>query len=324
MLPTLYTQKTIYVSRDVPINTYKSLKTVNKKTGLTIEEELLEFCRTPRGVNDLKEFLGLRNKQMVQARFTNPLLKQGKLKFIYPESPTSNLQRYLNAEVDITPEMQETIAQLSKTEKHLELEKMTLDFCKIPRTLGEIKEHVGLAGYDIVRKRAVQPLIDQGKIKLMYPHNPLYKMQKYVVSDSELGFEPFTEDGILAYCETPRSKDEIEKHFAVGQDLLYKVLNPIIAQGKLVYTKSARKSSTITHSKLVRCSCPQPIVKKSEITDADILEFCSIPRFCYEIMKALEINDYTCRKFVARLMWAGQLVYTIEKTHGHRKIVKNG
>lgn len=278
----------------------------------------------PRSIVDLKDFLRLRNKQMVQSRFTNPLLKQGKLKFVYPESPTSNLQRYLSTEVEITPEMQKTIDQLSKTKKHLKLEKMTLEFCKIPRTLGEIKEHIGLAGYDIVRKRAVQPLIDQGKIKLMYPHDPLYRMQKYVVADSELGFEPFTEESILAFCETPRSKIEIENHFAVGQDLLYKVLTPIIEQGKLVYTKSTRVNNVIQHSKLVKCSQPQVSVKKPSITDEDIVEFCSVPRFFFEIMNELEINDYTCRKFVKRLMSDGKLVYTTEKIHSHRKIIKNG
>lgn len=231
---------------------YKSLKTVNKNTGMTIKDELLEYCTVPRSVSELKAFLGLKSKQMVQGRFTKPLLKEGKLKFIYPESPTSNLQRYLRADIEITSEMQERIDQLSKTERHLELEKMTLEFCKVPRSLGEIKEHVGLAGYDIARKRAVQPLIDQGKIKLMYPHNPLYKMQKYVVSDSDVGFPSFTEEEILTYCETPRSKKEIETYFAVGQELLYKVLNPIIAEGKLVYTKSTRIGNKIIHRKLVK------------------------------------------------------------------------
>lgn len=109
-----------------------------------------------------------------------------------------------------------------------------------------------MAGYDIVRKRAVQPLIDQGKIKLIYPHNPLYKMQKYVVSESNVDYPAFTEEEILTYCETPRSKKEIEDYFAVGQELLYKVLNPIIAEGKLVYTKSTRIGNHIIHRKLVK------------------------------------------------------------------------
>ena len=252
MKPTLYTPDYIYVTRDIPLEIHKSLKTVNKETGQSIEEELLEYCKLPRSISDLKSFLGINNKKIIQARFTKPLLQQGKLKFVYPETPRSNWQRYLSADIEISPDMEETLLQLSKTEKHLEFEKKTLKFCKVPRTLGEIKNHLGLAGYDIVRKRAVQPLIDQGKIKLLYPHNPFYKMQKYVVSESDAGFAPFTEKEIVAYCETPRSKKEIETHFAVGQELLYKVLNPLIAQGKLIYTKSTRVGNTIIHRKLVK------------------------------------------------------------------------
>ena len=94
---------------------YKSLKTVNKKTGLTIENELLDYCVIPRSISELKDFLGLKDKKMVQGRFTKPLLKEGKLKFVYPESPKSNLQRYLRADIEITPEMQELIDQLSNT-----------------------------------------------------------------------------------------------------------------------------------------------------------------------------------------------------------------
>ena len=184
MAPTPYKHDYTYITRDIQLDIFKTLKTVNKKTGRTVEEELLDYCRSPRSIIDLKAFLGIKDKKSIQARFTKPLMQQGKLKFIYPETPRSNLQRYLNTEVEITPELEETMVQLAKTERHLELERKTLKFCKVPRSLGEIKDHVGLAGYDIVRKRAVQPLIDQGKIKLLYPHDPLYKMQKYVVAES--------------------------------------------------------------------------------------------------------------------------------------------
>ena len=249
--PTLYTTKYLYVTRDIPLKRRIALNTVNKETGRTVEEDLLEYCELPRSIVDLKKFLDINNKNDIQARFTKPLLRRGKLKFVYPETPKSNLQRYLKADIEISPEMEGTIHQLSKTERHLELERRTLEFCQVPRTLGEIRSYLGLAGYDTTRRRAVQPLIDQGKIKLMYPHDPFYKMQKYVVSDSELGYAPFTANEIMAYCTTPRSKEEIGNHFAVGQELLYKVLNPLIKQGKLIYTKSTRVGNKIIHRKLI-------------------------------------------------------------------------
>lgn len=109
---------------------FKTLKTVNKKTGLTLEQELLEYCKFPRSIGELRNFLGLQTKKMVQERFTVPLMREGKLKFTCPENPKNIWQRYLNSEVEITPEIQDTINQLSKTERHLELEKQTLEFCK--------------------------------------------------------------------------------------------------------------------------------------------------------------------------------------------------
>ena len=126
-IPTLYKHDFTYVLREIPLSMFKTLKTINKKTGLTVEQELLDYCRVPRSIVELKTFLGVSNKKSVQA--TKPLMQQGKLKFIYPESPKSVLQRYLNTEVDITQDMQDTMVQLAKTERHLELEQKTLKFC---------------------------------------------------------------------------------------------------------------------------------------------------------------------------------------------------
>ena len=277
---------------------------------MTIEEELLDYCRSPRSIIDLQGFLDIKSKKSIQARFTKPLMQQGKLKFIYPESPKIVWQRYLSAEVDITPEMQETMVQLAKTEKHLELERKTLKFCKIPRSLGEIKDHIGLAGYGIVRKRAVQPLIDQGKLKMLYPHDPFYVKQKYVIAEATIDFPELTEENIILFCSTPRTKEEIKKHFAIGQDLLYKFLNPIIEQGKLTYTKSVRIGKNIIHGKLVKNENPQKvIIKKRKITDEDIIEFCKIPRHHRELWEEFEISTRTCQKIVDRLIEDGRLVY---------------
>ena len=320
----MYTSQTIFVTRDIPLNIYKTLKTVDKKSGKTIEEELLEYCKAPRSIVDLKNFLGINDNKKIQARFTKPLMLQGKLKFIYPESPRSVWQRYLNAEVDITPEMQETMVQLAKSERHLEMERMTLEYCRVPRSLGEIKDHIGLSGYDIVRKRAVQPLIDQGKIKMLYPHDPFYKMQKYVVSEADVGFPALTEENVISFCVTPRTKEEIKTHFAIGQDLLYKFLNPIIEQGKLTYTKSVRDGNNIISSKLIKNENPQEVnIKRSMPTDEEIVEYCKTPRHNHELCKEFEICNHTCKKIVDRLIQNGRLVYTEETKSCHRKLLKN-
>ena len=317
-------QDLIYVTREIPLEMFKTLKSVNKKTGLTLEQELLDFCKSPRSITELKALLGLSTKKKVQERFTKPLLRQGKLKFVYPESPTSILQRYLNASVEITSDMQETLLQLSKTEKHLELEQKTLNFCKVPRTVGEIKDYIGLASYDIVRKRAIQPLIDQGKIKLLYPHNPLYKKQKFVISESVVGFPPFTEKEIIAFCETPRSKEEIKNHFGIKQDLLYKVLNPIIGVGKLSYTKCVKIGKSIIHPKLVKNDNPQAVtIVRPKPTDEEIIEFCKTPRHSFELSQEFVFSSHTCKKIVDRLIRVGKLIYTEDTKSYRRQLLKN-
>jgi len=157
------------------------------------------------------------------------------------------------------------------------MEQMAIEFCQVPRTLGEIKDHVGLAGYDIVRIRVVQPLIDQGKLKLTHPHDPLYKLQKYVVTESSEGFESFVEDNIIEYCATPRTAEEVKKHFGIKQDLFYKVIRPLIAEGKLIYTKPIKVGNKIIHKKLVKNNFPQtPIIERTKPTENDIIKI--LPR----------------------------------------------
>jgi len=323
---TLYNSNIIRITRKIPLNPFKTRGFINKKTGLTLEVELLEYCNEPRYINEITKFLGLENKDMANGRFTTPLIKEGKLKFIYPESPKCIHQRYLKADIEYTEEMQARAKELEKTDRHLEMEKMALEFCKEPRNLGEIKDHVGLVGYDIVRKRVVQPLIDDGKIKLIYPHNPLYRNQRYVVVESDEGYDCFDENGVIAYCQIPRSMEDIEEHFGIGQDLLYKVVRPLIKQNKLIYTKSTRVGNKIIKPKLIKNDSPQtPIIKKTKPTENDIISFCETPRFVYEVIKEFGINDYTARKMTNKLLDEGKLIHTGERRDKrHRKLIKNG
>jgi len=266
--------------------------------------------------------LGLDHKDKANARFTSPLIKEGKLKFIYPDNPKCIHQRYLRADVEYTAEMQARVAELEKTDRHLEMEQMAIEFCRVPRTLGEIKDYVGLAGYDIVRVRVVQPLIDQGKLKLTHPHDPLYKLQKYVVTESSEGFESFVEDNIIAYCETPRTAEEVKAHFGIKQDLFYKVIRPLIAESKLIYTKPTKVGGKIIHKKLVKNETPQtPQIERTKPTENDIIRYCQEPRFVYEIMSEFGINDYTARQMTNKLIAEGRLIHTgFVGNRRHRKL----
>ena len=54
-----------------------------------------------------------------------------------------------------------------------------ITFCKTPRTRQEISDYLGLKTTQYVSKNYIQPLVDQGKLKLLYPDKPKSKNQKY-------------------------------------------------------------------------------------------------------------------------------------------------
>ena len=54
-----------------------------------------------------------------------------------------------------------------------------LTFCKTPRTRKEISDYLGLKTTQYVSKNYIQPLVNQGKLKLLDPDKPKSKNQKY-------------------------------------------------------------------------------------------------------------------------------------------------
>ena len=52
-------------------------------------------------------------------------------------------------------------------------------FCKTPRTRQEIAEYLGLSSVTYAMKKYVQPLIDSGRIKMLFPNAPSSPNQKY-------------------------------------------------------------------------------------------------------------------------------------------------
>lgn len=54
-----------------------------------------------------------------------------------------------------------------------------ITFCKTPRTRQEISDYLGLKTTQYVSKNYIQPLVNQGKLKLLDPDKPKSKNQKY-------------------------------------------------------------------------------------------------------------------------------------------------
>lgn len=54
-----------------------------------------------------------------------------------------------------------------------------ITFCKTPRTRQEISDYLDLKTVYFVTKKYIQPLVNQGKLQLLYPDKPKSKNQKY-------------------------------------------------------------------------------------------------------------------------------------------------
>lgn len=222
------------ITRDIPLNEKKTLINTDKTKRLEMEKELLEFCKQPRSLDDITEFIQLdTTRDAVRRHFINPLLRDGKLKY------TNNYkchytQRYLNAEIEITPEMLINIQKSADTLTPAR-EKMILEFCKEPRGLKEIEKHIGSTN----ARQYTKALVEQGKLKYTFPDVPSYSYQKYF--NAEIECKQFTDDEIVEYCKEPRTKSEIEQHFNITKSMRKGCLQRLVEQGKICYTKESEK-----------------------------------------------------------------------------------
>ena len=55
-----------------------------------------------------------------------------------------------------------------------------LDYCKVPRTRGEIQNYVGIKNRSYFRKYILKPLLVSNKLSMTIPDKPNSKLQKYV------------------------------------------------------------------------------------------------------------------------------------------------
>ena len=55
---------------------------------------ILEFCREPKRVGEIREKLGYTNRTKFRQRYMLPLLSEGLLEMTIPEKPTSSQQKY--------------------------------------------------------------------------------------------------------------------------------------------------------------------------------------------------------------------------------------
>jgi len=138
---------------------------------------------------------------------------------------------YLTAGIERTAEIEEIIKQKSIRKENADLMQKALEYCKEPRTMREIMEHLGISHATCAGKRILRPLMAEGKLRLRYPKTG--SNQQYI--NTEVPFNYVTETSILEYCKTPRLVKEIREHFDMTQSVYVGMIRPLKDAGKLVY-----------------------------------------------------------------------------------------
>ena len=85
-----------------------------------VQDIICDYCREERSTKDIMNYLGVTSRSILMEKYLNPLLKQGKLKWKYPDNHTNPKQKYIWAKckTDSVEHPSNTCAQLDKGEKH--------------------------------------------------------------------------------------------------------------------------------------------------------------------------------------------------------------
>lgn len=62
-----------------------------------LEKRILDLCKTPKGIVELADILGYRDRRTVR-KIINPLLEQGRIAMTIPDKPNSRFQKYISIE----------------------------------------------------------------------------------------------------------------------------------------------------------------------------------------------------------------------------------
>lgn len=227
-------QTTLEIVRYIPLDNKKTLINIEKNKRLDMEQEILEFCKQPRSLDEIKEYTKLgTTRDAVRRHFINPLIRDGRLKYTHNYKCHYN-QRYINSQVEVTPEMliniQESADKL--TPKRME---MILELCKEPKGIREIEKHIGSTS----AREYVAELMKQGKLKFTIPSSPYNNKQKYI--NSEIEYQTYEECDIIEFCREPRTKSEIAKQFNMTECVRKRMVKRLLEQGLIDYTEESKK-----------------------------------------------------------------------------------
>ena len=222
------------IVREIPLKTKYCPQNMDKNEIKELQDKIVEFCKEPRSIEEIKEYTKLENAiDTIRGYTLKPLIRSGRLKYTHAYN-AFYCQRYIDARVEVTQQMLDGIKAKADRVAN-EYKQRILTFCKVPRGIREIEKHIQSKTAPLY----VRELVEDGKIKLTHPDIPSYLKQKYFNADNE--FEQFTDQSVVDYCIEPRTKFEIETHFNITKAMRKGVIQRLLDQGKIDYTEESKK-----------------------------------------------------------------------------------
>jgi predicted transcriptional regulator len=258
------------------------LDEINKISGLTTAEEILEFCRTPRTAKEINAFLRLNSAAYIKRTYINPLIENGKLIQTIPIK--SSKPKFVTAE----------FVMLIPTEEAV------LDFCKEPRMKSEIIQHFGLSYF--VARKIYDPLIESGKLIGDTSEMPKNIWQKFVAANA--GYAVSKKERIIQFCQTSKSRSEIAEHFNIHLKYAFRYIKPFVESGVLKMTKPDTPSSIDQRF----YSGDTDVMILSETT---VRAFCQFPRGRQEIAEHFGIKRYLADRYINEYVRDNKLKMTM-------------
>jgi len=185
-------------------------------------------------------------------------------------------------------------------------------FCEMPRGKKEIMLMLGISVKSCtwVWEKYLQPLIDDGRLKMTLPNERQSKNQKFVSGEVPIP----TEAAIIEFCTEQRTRKEIIEHFGLTEWTSWTYINPLVESGKLNLTSPnsgvANKAQRYTS---------QPVTVK-KMTDTVLKEYCVKPRSRNEILKYFDIiEELRGRRVIAQKVQEGVLEIINPQENDRRK-----
>ena len=241
---------------------------------------LIEFCKTPKSMKEIHEHFRLGTNSW-WFDYVYELVEQGKLITKYPSSIFPLNNQY------VAPDTNALILN----------EATIIEYCKVPRSRKELATH-----FDVFLERMskyVKLLMGEGKLKGDSPHKAV-KTQLVVAADVEI--RELNENTIIEFCQTPKTRKEIQDHFALSQEFWETIIEEYIIRGVLKCSTPKCVSGGNFVQKYVAHNSSAII-----LTQETLIEYCKAPKRREEIKSYFDISDHQVAKYIKAMLKEGVL-----------------